>query len=193
MIPPAEHPHQGIIKNLIEIANYLYSSPGLPVPGDVELVWRMAGTDSERVAKVREVGHSWNAELAWNAAGTEAFVYWPLADLTWTMLAQVGAAPAGSIAASEELARLESAGTCADCRGSGQQRDGSPCADCKGSGLRADAEALQEVDCIVCSGTGRERGMAAGNSCITCLGKGKVGLWRAPVQMAASWWAGTNW
>jgi hypothetical protein len=142
-----QHSHSQIISGLLHLAGYLTDNPNLPAPERVDVVWRVPGDNSERVAKVRHIATAFDRDMVWENGNRQVSTCWQFPGLTFWAVAQLldepdAAPPAASAeeAVTEQLPAVDPWDeplpevSCAGCGGKGRQRDGSTCVDCLGKG-----------------------------------------------------------
>ncbi|MGH3414898.1 MAG: hypothetical protein ACRDVE_18075 [Actinocrinis sp.] len=202
-VPGQAHPHQDLINGLLQLAGWLTDHPELPigkydmanlrmvVPGHDSL------SDSQRIAHVREVARILDVEPEWQngnahfvanrrfGAKIEVEVYailqsareqWrrdqelieqmraaerAVAETVLLPIVDLGAIEGQADGDLDAMPEVE----CADCQGTGRQRDGSPCSDCLGKGRIAAPDPVEIL--------GETSGMPpADDRCLACEGRG---------------------
>lgn len=65
-VPPVgeDHPHFKLISGLMQLAGFLAGRPDVPVDS-ARLYFYAQGTDSDKIAQVRQIGHLLDAEPSW--------------------------------------------------------------------------------------------------------------------------------
>lgn len=155
---PMSNPHQHIINDLLQMASYLTDNPDLPMPSDVEVRWLVGGSDSDRIAKVREMARWWNVDQAWDEPGRTVWAHWRFSRISWAVIAELMPPAIAAVPAPEPAA------------------------------VDVD-QAVPEVDCPACRGTGIEYAEREGGTCPHCLGRGRLPApWLPPAEAGASAW-----
>lgn len=173
MAPPRENPHQKIINSMMQMVGYLTDHPEFPVgPNATAMLvvvhpdWPHV-SDSDQVAFVREVARIFDVEPQWE--GTTRLS----ATLAWDRAGIEAVATFG--AATREA--VESAAVYPVTAADSEQLPAAVEAD----------QALPEVDCPNCRGTGFEHA-APGGTCPYCLGKGRLAApWQPAAETGARW------